>query len=59
MPETDGKNEQPELEVIKCAARVAVSLAAIGSGVALMFLSPDYKEWGTGMIGLTVGYWLH
>lgn len=52
------KPTEPELEVIKCAARVAVSLAAIVTGSLLIALKPDLSEWGTAMIGFVVGYWL-
>jgi len=55
----DSKPTQPELEVVKCAARVAVSLVAIAAGVCLMFLSPEYKQWGTGLVSFVAGYWLH
>lgn len=51
--------EVQELEVVKCAARIAVSLAALAGGVVLMVVdSGTFNEWGTGMIGLVVGYWL-
>ena len=50
MAETQG--------TLKLVIQGVLSLLALGGGLYLMFTIPDLREWGTGVIGLVLGYWL-
>lgn len=45
-------------ETIRCIGQIAVSVLAMGGGIAIVVLLPDQRAWGVGMICTVVGYWL-
>jgi len=60
MSNEEEQRQEAELEttVLRCVGQIAVSLAALGVGLWLALGVPDLREWGTGVIGVVVGYWL-
>ena len=50
MDETQG--------TLKLVIQGVLSLLALGGGLCLIVTIPDLREWGTGVIGLLLGYWL-
>lgn len=57
-PEQLEAEEKLDTAVIRCVGQITVSLVALGVGLWLTIAVPDLREWGTGMIGVVVGYWL-
>lgn len=43
---------------LKLIIQGVISLLALGGGLYLMFILPELRSWGTGVIGLVLGYWL-
>lgn len=60
MSNEEEQRQEAELEttILRCVGQIAVSLATLGVGLWLTLGVPDLQEWGTGMIGVVVGYWL-
>lgn len=44
--------------LLKLVIQGVISLLALGGGLCLMFTLPELRSWGTGIIGLVLGYWL-
>ena len=38
--------------------RGIISLLALLGGLYLIFVIPELREWGTGVVGFILGYWL-
>lgn len=51
-------SEDLRSETMRCVGQIAVSVLALGGGVAIAVLLPEQRAWGIGMIGTVVGYWL-
>lgn len=45
-------------EMLKLIIQAMLSTLALGSGFYLIWVLPELREWGTGMVGFVMGYWL-
>jgi len=50
--------ENSSKEMLKLIIQGTLSLVALAGGLYLVFVVPELRAWGTGMVGFVMGYWL-